>query len=112
MKGLEMNTQQIAGWLRTTLAWGGPMAVLIAHKFGLSEGEYAMYLNVFIAIVPGGIAAVWSWLRNREATQIEITKDLPTVAHVAVKDDANGKVGAMADNVEMPKVVRESEVKK
>ena len=104
-----MNQQQIAAWLRVTLAAGGPIAALIIAKTGITQADYVSYLELALALVPGAIAAGWSWYRNRSDVQIKTTNMLPEVAKVVVKDSANGKVGDMAQSEDHPKVVTETQ---
>lgn len=74
---MELNAQQVAGWLRVALSAGGPIAALAMSKMGVSEKDWALYTEVALAIVPGLVVAIWSWYRNRKATQVELVASMP-----------------------------------
>lgn len=106
---MEINQQQVAGWLRVALSAGGPIAALAMSKMGVSEKDWALYTEVALAIVPGLTVAVWSWYRNRKATQIKLVDKMPEVATIVVKDNANGTVGALAQSEAHPNIVTETQ---
>lgn len=73
---MEINSQQVAGWLRTVLAAGGPLGALILAKSGISQTDWAMYLEVILVIVPPVAVAIWSWFRNRVSTQAKLVSQV------------------------------------
>ena len=106
---MEVNQQQIAGWLRALLAAGGPFAALILSKTGISQADWAMYTELALAIIPPLGVAVWSWFRNRQATQVKLVERIPDVATVVIKDDAKGDLKQMAQSQAHPDVVTETQ---
>jgi hypothetical protein len=93
-----MNEQQIRAWLTTMLAAGGPIAALIMEKVGISLGDYNLYLQVVLAVVPGGMAIVWAWYRNREDILIKRAATMPSVKTIVVNGNATDKVNALAQS--------------
>jgi hypothetical protein len=108
---IELNQQQIAMAMRLALGVGGPLAALIMAKTGMSEGDYTLYLNAALAVVPPIGALVWGWFANRKATQVANVEHMPEVATIVVKDGANGALGLMAAtaNNAHPNIVTETQ---
>lgn len=106
---MEINQQQVGDWLRNTLAASGPIAALIIARTGISQGEYALYMEVALAILPGAIVSAWGWYRNRKATQIKLVNALPEVAKVVIKNNVNGNIGALAQSDAHPTIVDETQ---
>lgn len=89
------NQAQIAGQVRTALAAGGPISAVILAKTGWSQGDYELYLEVFLYVVPLLIAAIWSYVAKRPdnlvraaATVQGATVVVDRTASLAVQDVA------------------------
>lgn len=72
---IEINQQQVAAWLRLTLAAGGPIGALILSKTGVTASDYGLYYEAALALLPGLIVTIWSWFRNRHATEVNIVEN-------------------------------------
>lgn len=130
---MELNQQQVRTWLQLALSAGGPFAAIILSKTGVSEGDYALYVNLALAFLPGVIVGAWSWYSNRKVAQvavvaqmpaadqhealnkvsdvdkIRIAEAVPEVATVVIKDVANGPVAAIAADDAHPNIVTETQ---
>jgi hypothetical protein len=106
---MELNQQQVAGWLRITLSASGPIAALVLSKTGISAADWALYTEVALSLLPGLIVAVWSWYRNRTATQVKLVEAIPEVATVVIKDEARNSVGELAQDPAHPNIVTETQ---
>jgi hypothetical protein len=106
---IEINKQQVAGAIRLTMTASGPFAAIIMTKMQLTQSDYQFYLDLTLAFLPGAIAMVWSWYRNRSSSQIKAVSKLEDVATVVVKDSANGSVERMALSENHPNVVTETQ---
>lgn len=109
---MEINQQQVAGWLRITLSASGPIAALVLSKTGISAADWALYTEIALAIIPGLAVAVWSWHRNRKATQVQMVQQMPEVATIVVKDEARGAVGDLAASPHEEHIVTETQNEK
>lgn len=89
---MELNQQQIRNWLQVATAAGGPFAALILTKTGITEGDYTLYVNLALAILPGAIVAVWGWTSNRMVTQVkEVAETQGIQVHVDTQDAGTPK---------------------
>lgn len=89
-----MNTEQIAGQLRTALAAGGPLAAAILSRTGWSDADYRLYVEIAVAVVPPVVAAVWSWVAKTDRATIAQASKVPG-AEIQV-DEKTASAGARA----------------
>src|SRR5882672_9809158 len=130
---VEFNQQQIASALRVVLGTGGPIAAIILAKTGVTEGDYTMYMNAALVVVPPIAAFLWGWYSNRKVAlvanvaqmpaedqhaalnklsdvdKVKIVEAVPAVATVVIKDAANGAIAKVAQSEAHPNVVTESQ---
>lgn len=92
------NQSQIAGQLRTALAAGGPIAAIILAKTGWSLGDYQMYLELALYIVPPLVAAVWSYVAKRDASLVSAAGKVEGAKVVVDTEVASPAVAAVAEN--------------
>ena len=102
---MELNQQQVRNWLQVTLSAGGPFAVLILNKTGMSEGDYTLYVNLALAFVPGLVVVVWGWYSNRKAQQVKDAAATPGVQVHVDTAAATPEVAAVATDPKVPDVV-------
>lgn len=89
-----MNSEQIAGQLRTALAAGGPLAAAILSRTGWSDDDYALYVEIAVALVPPLIAAVWSWFAKTDKPTLAAASKV--AGATVVVDEATASAGAKA----------------
>lgn len=109
---MEINQQQVAGWLRALLAAGGPLAALVLSKTGMSQDDWMLYTEVALVVIPPLVVAVWGWYSSRKATQIKAVEKMPEIATVVVKDEARGAVGKLAASPNEHNIVTETQNEK
>jgi len=106
---MELNRQQIEGFLKIGLGVGGPIGAIILSKSGISQSDYVLYLEAALYIVPPVGASIWAWISNRKASQILAVKEMPEIATVVVKDTAIGKISELAKSDVHHDIVTESQ---
>jgi hypothetical protein len=130
--GIEINQQQVTGWVKAALIAGSPIYDFSLKKLGISEGDYQIYTSLAVYILPPIIVAVWTWYGQRRSSQVAnvasftpaeqaealaktpdaakilIAEAVPTVATVVVKNDAGNGVGKLAASDDHPNIVTES----
>jgi hypothetical protein len=108
MIDMELNQQQVGAFLRTGLAAGGPLGALILSQTHMAQSDYDLYVNAFLFCFPL-VAAGWGWVANRRAAQVKAVEQNPDVATVVVKDAANGEIAKLAQSVDHPNIVTETQ---
>lgn len=106
---MEINQQQVAGWLRALLAAGGPFAALVLSKTGISQSDWVLYTELALVIIPPAAVAVWGWYSSRKATQVKLVEKMPEVATIVIKDEARGAVGELAASPNEHNIVTETQ---
>lgn len=109
---MELNQQQIMGWLRIALASGSPLGALILQKSGISQGDYTLYVEAALYVAGPATSMVLTWFAHRKERQVLNVKAMPEVATIVVKDMANGAVGRLAADPANPDIVTESKNEK
>lgn len=89
-----MNSEQIAGQLRTALAAGGPLAAAILSRTGWSDADYRLYVEIAVAVVPPVAAAVWSWFAKTDKPTLARASKVPG-AEITI-DEKTASAGAKA----------------
>ncbi len=101
---MEINQQQVEGWLRATLAAGGPIAALVLSKTGIAADDYAMYVEIALIFIPGAVSWVWSWYSHKTSNQVELIARLSALEQQAalnkVSDVAKVKIAEALPGVE------------
>lgn len=131
----RLNPQQKMGLWLALIASGGPFAKLLVHVFDVPSPavqEIVGWLNYVTPIVAGS-----EYIRRQsddakvegvktlpvekkvEALQaapddvkVKVAEAIPDVATVVIKDDANGKLGALAQSEAHPNIVTETQNEK
>lgn len=117
-----MDTTRLRIFLQAGLAAGGPVGAFIIHKYNLGLDEYSLYVQLALyMITPASLAWIWfdskvdklidAIAKNHTDKLIRTVSQNPSVAGVVVKNEANGVVGAIADDTKETKVMRESDAK-
>jgi len=97
--------------LVTALALAGmdhDQAVKLTNAIVAGGGNLADILAIAGPAV-GGALAWWSAQRNTKAEQIKAVEKMPEIATVVVKDEANGKIGKLAQDDAHPNIVTETQ---
>lgn len=81
--GIELNQQQVMGWLRLGLGISGPLSAPILRWTGVSQGDYLMYLDAALYVGTPAAAFVLSWLSHRQSSQVANVANMPAVAQQA-----------------------------
>jgi hypothetical protein len=131
--GVEINQQQVAGWVKTGLAAGGPVYDIAIKKLHLTDADYQMYATLAAYILPPIIVGVWSWIANRRSAQIAkvasftpaqqaealaktpdtakvlVAEAVPGVATVVLKNGVGNGLGKLAASEAHPNIVTEQD---
>lgn len=130
---MELNRQQLTGWLRIGLAAGGPLGAAILDGTHMAQSSYELYVNAFLYAGVPTICAAWEWAAKRRTAQVAavaqmppevqkealskvsdvdkvlIAKAVPGVATVVVRDVANGALADLAANENHRDIVTETQ---
>lgn len=101
------NPSQIAGQLRLALAAGGPLAAVILKKTGWAAGDYELYLELFLYVVPPIIAAVWSWIGRSAGRVLSDASKIEGATVVVDPKVASSSVLKAVANEKLPDVQTE-----